>query len=119
MQAQTQLFAQSQQAYGASASLDRKSDRAFAATLVAMLLAVLALPFAGAAQVSAAHADASEPAQRLVVEQAAPAAPATATLETVVITGRRGAHAARSQIQADATAQTQVEPQAAAAASRS
>lgn len=102
MQAQTQRAALSQQAYGASASRDHKSDRAFAATLAAMLLAVLALPFTGGAQ-AVAGVDTDAAAAWQVVGQAvlvAPVQPATATLETVVITGRRG------QQQAQATAST-------------
>jgi hypothetical protein len=95
MQAQTHTIALSQQAYGTSASRDRKSDRAFAATLGAMLLAVVALPFAGGAQPQAMDAVAA-PAHR-VIEQATSAAPATATLETVVITSRRSVQQAQAQ----------------------
>ncbi|MBK6851738.1 MAG: hypothetical protein IPG93_09020 [Burkholderiales bacterium] len=97
MQAQTQHIALSQQTLGTPASRDHKSDRAFAVTLAAMLLAVLALPFAGGAEPSNLTDTPAESAQR-VVEQSAQ--PATATLETVVITGRR------SLKQAQATAST-------------
>jgi hypothetical protein len=104
MQATTQHVASSQQAFGTPASRDHKSDRAFAATLGAMLLAVMALPFAGAAQQPTATDTAADPAQR-AVEQMLQVAPATATLEAVVITGHRR--------------QQQAEAQAATSASRS
>jgi hypothetical protein len=97
MQAQTQHIALSQQAYGTPASRDQKSDSAFAATLAAMLLAVLALPFAGGAEPSSVTDTPAEPALRVVDQSVQPA---TATLETVVITGRR------SLKQAQATAST-------------
>lgn len=97
MQAQTQHIALSQQAYGASGNRDHKSDRAFAATLAAMLLAVLALPFAGSAEPTGVIDTPAEPALRVVDQSAQPA---TATLETVVITSRR------SQKHAQATAST-------------
>jgi hypothetical protein len=99
MQAQTQHIALSQQAYGTPASRDHKCDRAFAATLAAMLLAVLALPFAGGAEAPGVIDTPAEPSLRLVDPSVQPA---TATLETVVITGRRSL----KQAQATATATT-------------
>jgi hypothetical protein len=97
MQTHTQTIALSQQAYGTSASRDLKSDRAFATTLGAMLLAVLALPFAGGTQPVAVDSVAA-PVQQVLEQsvQGTSAQPATATLDTVVIIGRRGVQQAQS-----------------------
>jgi hypothetical protein len=79
-----------QQAFGGASSRDLMSDRTFAVTLAAMLLAVIALPFAPAADL------ASELPVGQVAAQLQPAAPAATApvltapaLEPVVITGHR------------------------------
>ncbi|MFM2065371.1 MAG: hypothetical protein RLZZ584_280 [Pseudomonadota bacterium] len=63
---------------------DRKSDRTFATTLLAMLLALLALPFTPALDAQAD--DGTSPAR---IGQAAHEIPLLPALETVVITRQR------------------------------
>jgi hypothetical protein len=90
MNARTIRIASSQQAFGGPTSRDVMSDRTFAVTLAAMLLAVVALPFAPTGDL------ATDLPVDLVAAQVQPMAPAATApvlvapaLETVVITRQR------------------------------